>query len=140
MPLLRLDKASLHYGTQILLDAVDLSISRGQKLGLLGRNGAGKTSLLKILAGEIAPDSGERWLRPGVRMARLEQTLPHADDIRVGQHLEIPRKLDPALPGGEPQTGHRHIQVDPRSPGASQQYAQCIDNVQQRSRFPDVMG
>ncbi len=83
MPLLRLDKASLHYGTRILLEAVELNISRGQKLGLLGRNGAGKTSLLKILAGEIAPDSGERWLRPGVRMARLEQTLPHADDLRV---------------------------------------------------------
>ena len=83
MPLLRLDKTSLHYGTQVLLDAVDLSIRRGEKLGLLGRNGAGKTSLLKILAGEIAPDSGERWLRPGARLARLEQTLPQGDDIRV---------------------------------------------------------
>ena len=83
MPLLRLDKTSLHYGTQVLLDAVDLSIRRGEKLGLLGRNGAGKTSLLKILAGEIAPDSGERWLQPGARLARLEQTLPQGDDIRV---------------------------------------------------------
>jgi ATP-binding cassette subfamily F protein uup len=83
MPLLRLDKASLHYGTQVLLDAVDLNIGRGEKLGLLGRNGAGKTSLLKILAGEIAPDSGERWLRPGARLARLEQTLPQGDDVRV---------------------------------------------------------
>jgi ATP-binding cassette subfamily F protein uup len=83
MPLLRLDKASLHYGTQVLLDSVDLTVDRGDRLGLLGRNGAGKTTLLKILAGEMAPDGGERWLRPGVRIARLEQTLPSADRATV---------------------------------------------------------
>ncbi len=83
MPLLRLDKASLHYGTQVLLDEVDLVIARGDKLGLLGRNGTGKTTLLKVLAGELSPDSGERWLRPGVRLARLEQTLPDADNLTV---------------------------------------------------------
>ncbi len=83
MPLLRLDKASLHFGTQVLMDEVDLVISRGDKLGLLGRNGTGKTTLLKILAGELTPDSGERWLRPGVKLARLEQTLPEADELTV---------------------------------------------------------
>ncbi|MBP6724385.1 MAG: ATP-binding cassette domain-containing protein [Halioglobus sp.] len=83
MPLLRLDKASLHYGTQVLLDEVDLVITRGEKLGLLGRNGTGKTTLLKVLAGEVTPDSGERWIRPGVKLARLEQTLPEADELTV---------------------------------------------------------
>jgi ATP-binding cassette subfamily F protein uup len=83
MPLLRLDAASLHYGTQVLLDQVDLSITRGEKLGLLGRNGAGKTTLLKVLAGELPPDAGERWLRPGVVIARLEQSLPDADQLEV---------------------------------------------------------
>ena len=83
MPLLKLDNASLHYGTQVLLDEVDLVITKGAKLGLLGRNGAGKTTLLKILAGELGPDSGERWLRPGVKLARLQQTLPEADELTV---------------------------------------------------------
>ena len=83
MPLLRLDKVSLHFGTQVLLDEVDLVISRGEKLGLLGRNGTGKTTLLKVLAGELSPDSGERWLRPGVKLARLEQTLPEGDELTV---------------------------------------------------------
>jgi len=49
MPLLRLDKASLSFGPLALLDAVDFSLSRGKKVGLLGRNGAGKTTMLKEL-------------------------------------------------------------------------------------------
>jgi ATP-binding cassette subfamily F protein uup len=79
MPLLRLDNASLHYGHLVLLDQVSFSISRGRKIGLLGRNGAGKTTLLKVLAGEIDLDTGERWLRPGTRIAWLQQSLPEAD-------------------------------------------------------------
>jgi len=83
MPLLRLDNASLHYGDLALLDGVDFSISRGTRLGLLGRNGAGKTSLLKVLAGELALDSGDRWVRPGTRIAWLQQELPDADEKTV---------------------------------------------------------
>jgi len=83
MPLLRLDSVHLQYGTQVLLDDVNLSITRGEKLGLLGRNGTGKTTLLKVLAGELPPDTGTRWLRPGVRIARLQQTLPEADALTV---------------------------------------------------------
>jgi ATP-binding cassette subfamily F protein uup len=83
MPLLRLDNASLHYGDLALLDGVNFSITRGTRLGLLGRNGAGKTSLLKVLAGEIGLDAGERWVRPGIRIAWLQQELPDADEQTV---------------------------------------------------------
>ena len=76
MPLLRLDKVSLHYGPRVLLDAVDFSLVRGQRVGLLGRNGEGKTTLLKLIAGLLAPDEGERWLRPGTTLAWLDQSLP----------------------------------------------------------------
>ncbi|MBM67866.1 MAG: ABC transporter ATP-binding protein [Haliea sp.] len=83
MPLLKLESLQLHYGTQVLLDDVGLTIRRGERWGLLGRNGAGKTTLLRVLAGELQADSGERWVRPGVRIARLEQTLPDADNSTV---------------------------------------------------------
>ncbi len=83
MPLLRLDNASLHYGTLTLLDGVSFDIRRGEKIGLLGRNGAGKTTLLNVLAGKIQPDTGERWLRPGTRVAWLRQALPEANDETV---------------------------------------------------------
>ena len=83
MPLLKLDDIHLQYGTQVLLDGVNIKITKHTKLGLLGRNGTGKTTLLKVLADEIHADSGERWVRPGVRIARLQQTLPDADDMTV---------------------------------------------------------
>lgn len=83
MPLIRLDKVSLNFGTHILLDEVDFQITKGQRIGLLGRNGAGKTTLLKLIAGSIQPDSGERWIRPGIQVAWLEQSLPEADNETV---------------------------------------------------------
>ena len=83
MPLLRLDNLQLHYGTHALLDGVSLDIRRGERWGLLGRNGAGKTTLLRVLAGEQTPDSGECWQRPGIKVARLLQTLPDADQQSV---------------------------------------------------------
>ena len=83
MSFLSLDSVHLQYGTQVLLDDINLTIDRGEKLGLLGRNGAGKTTLLKVLSGELTSDSGECWVRPGVRIARLQQTLPEADQLSV---------------------------------------------------------
>lgn len=83
MSLIKLENAHLSYGLQILLDGVDLEISKGQRLCLIGRNGAGKSSLLKVLAGEVELDRGEVVGCSGLRIARLEQDLPEADDRRV---------------------------------------------------------
>jgi ATP-binding cassette subfamily F protein uup len=83
MPILKLNKVSLHYGTHVLLDEVDFALRKGERIGLLGRNGAGKTTLLKIINGEITPESGECWLRKGTKVSYLGQALPQADDQDV---------------------------------------------------------
>jgi ABC transport system ATP-binding/permease protein len=83
MELVRLDKISLSFGTQVLFDMVDLSLKKGDKVGLLGRNGTGKTTLMKIIAGAVKPDSGNFWLRQGAEVAWLEQSLPNTDNQTV---------------------------------------------------------
>ncbi|MFK7831404.1 MAG: ATP-binding cassette domain-containing protein [Congregibacter sp.] len=87
MSLLRLEQASLHFGTHVLLDNVDLQINKGERLGLLGRNGEGKSTLLKVLAGELDLDGGTRWLRPGTRISRLEQELPEGEALSVADYV-----------------------------------------------------
>lgn len=83
MPLLKLDKISINFGTHILLDSVSLNLTKGKRLGLLGRNGTGKTTLIRTIGGLVKADSGERWLRPGVKIAWLDQNLPEASNESV---------------------------------------------------------
>jgi ATP-binding cassette subfamily F protein uup len=75
MPLLRLDKTSLAFGHHALLDRAELEITRGERLCLVGRNGEGKSSLLRLVSGEAAPDEGSVWIRPGTRVALLAQEV-----------------------------------------------------------------
>ena len=72
-PRLQLRDISLSLGVTPLLSGAELSISPGERVALVGRNGSGKSTLLRIAAGEIAPDSGERFVQPGLAMAYLEQ-------------------------------------------------------------------
>ena len=83
MSLVRLDKVSLNFGTHIVLDNVDFMLKKGSRIGLLGRNGVGKTTLMKVIAGSAVPDGGERWLRSGVEIAWLEQSLPDVAEHTV---------------------------------------------------------
>jgi ATP-binding cassette subfamily F protein uup len=76
MPILSLRKVSLSYGDPPLIDGVDLAIEPGERICLLGRNGEGKSTLLRLLAGEMPADDGERILADGVRLARLTQEVP----------------------------------------------------------------
>ncbi|HMD73351.1 MAG TPA: ATP-binding cassette domain-containing protein [Steroidobacteraceae bacterium] len=75
MPIVRLDKVSLSFGLKPLLDCVDLQVRRGERVCVLGRNGEGKSSLLRLVSREIVPDSGEVWVRPGARIASLAQEV-----------------------------------------------------------------
>ncbi|HWG71854.1 MAG TPA: ATP-binding cassette domain-containing protein, partial [Steroidobacteraceae bacterium] len=83
MPTVRLDKVSLSFGLKPLLDGADLQIRRGERVCLLGRNGEGKSSLLQLITRQIAADSGEVWVRPGVRVASLAQEVSAASDATV---------------------------------------------------------
>ena len=83
MSLIRLRDICLSFGTHHLLDHADLVIERGEKICLVGRNGTGKSTLLKILAGEIQADSGTIEKNTGVRIARLEQDVPDTGDGTV---------------------------------------------------------
>ncbi len=76
MALLTLRSLHLSYGDPPLLDGVDLAIDDGERICLLGRNGEGKSTLLRLIAGETQADDGERVLRQGVRIARLTQEVP----------------------------------------------------------------
>ncbi|HEY3659205.1 MAG TPA: ATP-binding cassette domain-containing protein [Steroidobacteraceae bacterium] len=83
MPTVRLDKASLSFGLKPLLDNVALQIRKGERVCLLGRNGEGKSSLLHLITRNIVPDSGEVWVRPGVKVASLAQEVSPASDQSV---------------------------------------------------------
>jgi len=73
MPVLQLSEVSLAYGHVPLLDHVDLVIEPGEHIGLIGRNGTGKSSLLKVIAGTARPDDGKVWLAPEIKIATVEQ-------------------------------------------------------------------
>ncbi|MCW8992839.1 MAG: ATP-binding cassette domain-containing protein [Gammaproteobacteria bacterium] len=77
MALLTLRNVTLSFGGPPLLDGVDLQIDPGERLCLVGRNGTGKSTLMKLLNGELSADSGEIVARQGLRVARLTQEVPH---------------------------------------------------------------
>ncbi len=78
-----------------MFENADLRIEAGERIALIGRNGTGKSSLLKAIAGEIALDGGTVWREPGLRVARLDQTWNDAEDRTVRD--EIVRGLGPLI-------------------------------------------
>jgi ATP-binding cassette subfamily F protein uup len=81
--LLTLDNVSLTFGLEALLDNVKLQIAAGERICLIGRNGAGKSSLLKIIEGTLTPSGGSVWRKPHLRLARLQQELPQSSTKTV---------------------------------------------------------
>ncbi|NCA68743.1 MAG: ATP-binding cassette domain-containing protein, partial [Sphingobacteriia bacterium] len=75
MTLLTVDSVSLAYGSPGLLEQVSFSIDRGERICLIGRNGTGKSTLLRIIDGAIQPDAGQLRAAPGLKIARLTQEI-----------------------------------------------------------------
>ena len=90
MALLSLRNVSLAFGGPRLLDQVELQIEPGERVCLLGRNGEGKSTLLRLIRGEIEPDEGQVIRQQGLRIGRLPQDVPRdqtgtvADQVAQG--------------------------------------------------------
>ena len=76
MAFINLRNISLAFGGPSLFEDISLRISKGERICLLGRNGTGKSTLLKVISGELPPDSGVIDRQQGLRVARLEQDVP----------------------------------------------------------------
>ena len=83
MALLKFTNVSLAFGVTPLLDGVSWQIERGERVCIIGRNGTGKSSLLRIVKGEQQADDGEVWRAPALKIGELPQELPRADDRSV---------------------------------------------------------
>ncbi|MDJ0699369.1 MAG: ATP-binding cassette domain-containing protein [Woeseiaceae bacterium] len=99
MTLLRFDQVALEFGEQLILRDADFSIEAGERVCLIGRNGAGKSTTFKLITGEIESDRGEITRKAGLVISNLEQTLPEAMDLPVRDVIrsglrDIERLLD----------------------------------------------
>ena len=78
-PMIVLKNVSLRRGTKVLLEDANVTLNPGEKVGLIGRNGAGKSSLFALLSGGLHEDSGEFSMPPHWRMAQVAQHMPETD-------------------------------------------------------------
>ena len=85
--LLSANEIRLTYGYQTLLDGVTLAVAAGEKVGMVGRNGCGKTSLLKILTGQNQADSGDIALRRALRVGYLPQEFELDSELSVHENI-----------------------------------------------------
>ena len=83
MPLITLEKASLAFGHHALLDQINLQLDPGERVGLIGRNGGGKSSLLHVLSGNIKLDDGKLWCAPSLKIAHVAQEPALTDSNSV---------------------------------------------------------
>ncbi len=83
MPFLTLDNLCLHYGEQVIFDDLQFQLDKGDRLCIIGRNGVGKSTLLKIIEDVAQADSGSRWVDPALTVASLSQELPQTSDVNV---------------------------------------------------------
>ena len=87
MPLISLQRVSLAFGHVPLFEQADLQVDEGERIALIGRNGSGKSSLLRVISGESPADRGTIWRQPNLRVSRLDQDVPAAGDRTVFEEV-----------------------------------------------------
>ena len=96
MALVSLREVSVAFGGPPVLDGVSLSIEKGERSCVTGRNGDGMSTLLKVIAGLIEPDGGEVIREKGCRIAYVGQEVPVSDETLSGGQLKR-RQIEAAL-------------------------------------------
>ena len=81
--MISVNNVTLAYGKRVLFDEVNITFTKGNCYGIIGANGAGKSTFLKIISGEIEPNKGSVVITPGERMAVLAQNQFAFDDFKV---------------------------------------------------------
>ena len=111
MTLLKFSDVSLAFGAMPLLDKVSWQIARGERVCIIGRNGTGKSSMMKLVKGDQKPDDGSVWRAPGLKIGELPQELPVADERTVfdvvAEGLDGVGALLAAISPPEPEHRHR---------------------------------
>ena len=97
MNVLNIEHVSKLYGDKMVLGDVSYGIQEGEKIGIIGINGTGKTTLLRILAGEEEPDSGQVIRQNGLKIAFLKQNQEFPEDASVLSCVMDGRKEDWSL-------------------------------------------
>ena len=113
MSLLNLRQLHIAFGGPPILKDVDLRVERADRLCLVGRNGEGKSTLMKIISGEIRPDSGEQIIERQARVARLDQDVPEG---LTGTVLNVVQQgLRPGDPAHWADSAVTRLQLDPQA-------------------------
>ncbi len=120
MALISYRNLSVSFGGPLLLDDAGITIDKKERICLLGRNGEGKSTLLRILSGQVKPDRGESERIPGFRVAKLDQEIPSGIEGAVfdlvarglGAEADLLRAYNQAT---------QNLSEDPESPALSEQ-------------------
>jgi ATP-binding cassette subfamily F protein uup len=141
-PIVSLDRVTLAYGHLPLLDEVSLAIDPGERVCILGRNGTGKSTLLRVISGEETIDGGTISRQPGAQVARLEQDVPLSADRPVfdvvaeglgdlsalvsDYHHAAVEVAHDATPAGLDRLGRLHHELDERDGWRLEQRVELI--------------
>lgn len=102
MQLGKLDKIKKYYGDRLILDIKDFEILDGDRIGIVGQNGAGKTTMLKVLMGNIEPDEGQIFLTESYSyISQIEDYCGECEENKVMKLFKAPEKYEDFLSGGE---------------------------------------